>query len=684
VAELLFEIGTEEIPAGFLAQALHDLPRLMAARLDGARLAHGATQAVGTPRRLTVFVKDLAARQEDLAEDLTGPPTKAAFDKDGKPTKAAEAFAKKAGVEVAAIRRVQTDKGEYCAARREVAGRPARELLPELLGALIRELPFKKSMRWADHDEAFVRPVHWIIALLDGEVIPVEFAGVRSGAETRGHRFHDPAPVAVRSIAEYLDALAAHHVVVDPAARREIVAREVERLGREAGGTTVPDPGLVAEVANLVEWPVGVLGSFDPRFLEVPREVIVSAMRGHQRYFAVDDAAGALKHAFITVAGTAPRDPAVVRRGNERVLAARLSDARFFFAEDQKVTLADRAERLAGIVFINKLGTMAEKVARVRALAVGFAQVVDAPQGLVARAADLCKADLTTLMVGEFPELQGVMGREYARRQGEAPEVAEAILEHYLPRGAQDQLPRGLVGAVLAVADRMDSIVGCFGVGLQPTGSADPYALRRAALGVLQIVLARGWRVSLQDLAQGAARGYGKPAFTDAVPAVLDFLRGRLRGVLAENSPADVVDAVLAVGAADVVDAAARARALAELRQRADFEPVGVAFKRVANILKGEEVAAPAAGLTLPVAPAEQALEDAFAAVAGRAEQQIAAHEYAAALRDLSTLRAPVDTFFEGVLVMDPDPNLKQRRLWLLGRINRLFMRIADFRQLAV
>jgi glycyl-tRNA synthetase beta chain len=684
VAELLFEIGTEEIPAGFLAQALVDLPRLAAARLDGARLAHGAPVALGTPRRLTLLVKELAARQEDLAEDLTGPPKKAAFDKDGTPTRAAEAFAKKAGVDVSAIRIVQTDKGEYCAARREVAGRPARELLPELLAALIRELPFKKSMRWAERDEAFVRPVHWIVALLDGEVIPLEFAGVRSGAETRGHRFLAPAPVRVGSITEYEAALRAGHVMLDPAERRRVVEREIERLGREAGGTTVPDPGLVAEVANLVEWPLGILGSFDARFLEVPREVIISAMRGHQRYFAVNDAQGRLKDDFITIAGTVPRDPAVVRRGNERVLAARLADARFFFAEDQKVKLADRAARLAGIVFINKLGTMAEKVARVRALAVGFAQVVGAPVEEVARAAALCKADLTTQMVGEFPELQGVMGREYARRQGEAPAVADAIFEHYLPRGAQDQLAAGIVGAVLGVADRMDSIVGCFGVGLQPTGSADPYALRRAALGVLQTLLARGWRVSLKDLVRNAARGYEKPVFTEAEPAVLDFLRGRLRGILCEQLPADVVDAVLAVGAEDVVDAAVRARALAELRSQPDFEPIGVAFKRVANILKGAEVAAPPAGLALPVEPAEQALEEAFAAVAGRAEQQIAAHEYAAALRDLSSLRGPVDRFFDEILVMDPDPSLKQRRLWLLGRINRLFMRIADFRQLAV
>jgi glycyl-tRNA synthetase beta chain len=686
MAELLFEIGTEEIPAGFLTQALRDLPRLADKKLDGARLRHSPARAVGTPRRLTLVVDDLAERQEDLAEDLLGPPAKVAFDKDGKPTKAALAFARKAGVEVEAIRVVTTEKGDYCGARREVAGQGAAALLPELLLGLIREIPFKKSMRWADRDEAFVRPVHWILARFGGAVVPLEFAGVKSGDTTRGHRFEAPDAFAVGGFLDYQTKLRERGVVVDPAERRALVVAEIRRLEAETGVTVVDDPALVDEVTNLVERPTGLCGSFDAKFLEVPREVIIAAMRGHQRYFAMVDGAGQLANRFVTMAGTATRDPALVRRGNERVLAARLSDARFFYAEDQKVKLADRGATLGGMVFVNKLGTQAQRVARLRALAVGLAQVVGAEVDPVARAAELCKADLTTQMVGEFPELQGVMGRDYALRQGEPAEVADAILEHYLPRGASDQLPAGLVGAVLGVADRADAIVGCFGVGLQPTGSADPFALRRAALGILQIVLVRGWRLSLKDLAHNAARGYGQPRFDEAVPAVLEFFRGRLRGIFAETAPTDVVDAVLAAGFEDVVDAAARTRALAALRQQADFEPIGVAFKRVANILKGETVAADAAAeLTGPkIEPEEQALADAFAALEKRVAELIAEHAYDRALQDLSTLRPAVDLFFDKVLVMDPDPAIKARRLGLLGRINRLFTSIADFRQLSV
>jgi glycyl-tRNA synthetase beta chain len=684
MAELLFEIGTEEIPAGFLTQALEDLPRLAAKKLDAARLKHGEPRALGTPRRLTLVVADLAERQEDVAEDLVGPPAKVAF-KDGQPTKAAEAFAKKAGVDVSAIKIVPTEKGDYCSARREVAGQPARALLPEILGSLIRELPFKKSMRWAAHDEAFVRPVHWLLALFEGQVVPLEFAGVKSGNTTCGQRFLSPDPVVVTDFLDYREKLRKGHVVVDRAHRRKMVVDEIARLEAESGVKVIDDPGLVDEVTNLVEHPWGVCGSFDEKFLEVPREVIVTAMRSHQRYFAMVDGAGQLVNRFVTMAGTKTRDMDLVRRGNERVLAARLSDARFFFAEDQKVKLDERAGRLGGVVFINKLGTQAERVARVRALALGLAQVVGAEVAQVARAAELCKVDLTTQMVGEFPELQGVMGREYALRQGEDPAVADAILEHYLPRGASDRLPDGLVGAVLGVADRVDAIVGCFGVGLQPTGSADPFALRRAALGILQIVLARGWRLSLKDLALNAARGYAKPQFADVVPAVLDFFKGRLRGVFTEVNPTDVVDAALAAGFDDVVDARERTKALAALRQRADFEPIGVAFKRVANILKGEAVAEGPAGLTGPkIEPEEQALADAFASLEQRVGALVAAHDYAAALQDLTTLRPAVDLFFDKVLVMDPDPAIKARRLGLLGRINRLFKSIADFRQLSV
>jgi len=685
MAELLFEIGSEEIPAAALGRALEDLASLAEKKLTAARLTHSGVRVLGTPRRLALIVHDVAERQEDLVEELIGPPARVAFDGQGQPTKAALAFAAKVGVDVAALKVVPTEKGDYLGARRETRGRQAEELLPDVLAGILRELPFKKSMRWADHDETFVRPVRWLLALFGGRVVPVTFAGVTSGNTTRGHRFLFPEPFPVATAEEYVAKLRERSVIVDPRERRNMVLAELRRVEQETGFRVIPDDGLVDEVTHLVEYPVGLCGAFAEEFLEVPKEVIIAAMRGHQRYFAMVDDASRLVNRFVTIAATPAQDMSLVRRGNERVLAARLADARFFYAEDQKVPLVERVARLEGMVFVGKLGNQAQRVKRIRALALGLAQVVGADLDHVARAAELCKADLTTQMVGEFPELQGVMGRDYALRQGEPAEVAQALYEHYLPRGATDVLPEGLVGAVLGVADRADTIVGCFGVGLQPTGSADPYALRRAAIGILQIILARKWRLSLKDLAYNAARGYENKKFMEAVPDVLEFFKGRLRGLLAESAPTDVVEAVLAVGAEDAVDALARAKALAGLKQREDFEPIATTFKRVANILKGEEVSDVPLDFDGPsVEPEEKALWEAFRSIEERVRAKIAAHEYDGALLDLVGLRPPVDLFFDKVLVMAEDPLLRGRRLGLLGRINRLFASIADFRQLAV
>jgi glycyl-tRNA synthetase beta chain len=687
-ADLLLEIGCEEIPAGFLARALGEWPALAAARLGAARLEQQGIACLGTPRRLTLIVRGLAAQQPDVTAEITGPPAKAGFDAAGRPTKAAIGFAQKNGVGVDAIRTVELPgKGAYLVVTRREVGVATTTLLPGLLAELIREIPWKKSMRWAGFDEAFVRPVHWIVALYGGEVVPLSILGVKSGRESRGHRFLAPQAIALAgSEADYKQKLRQAFVIVDPAARRTMIEAELGRVAEEERVAIRLDSALLDEVVNLVEYPQAVGGSFGGEFLEVPAEVIVSAMRAHQRYFATEKD-GRLAPRFITVAGTVTRDVKVVRAGNERVLGARLSDARFFFREDRAVGLGKMAERLGGVVFQKDLGTVGEKVERLgrhvaaRALA-GDAAAFD-------RARALCKADLLSKMVGEFPDLQGIMGGHYARLAGEPEAVASAIVEHYLPRSAADGLPKTAAGAALGIADRMDTIVGCFAVGLRPTGSADAFGLRRATLAVLNLLLARSWRTPLSTLVDEAAAALaGKIRWNDERRAeVLEFFRGRLRGLLCESRglAADAVDAALAAGALDVPDAAARAQAVSRLRDRPDFEPLAVAFKRVANILRsdgGEKAGEPDVGRL--VHPSERALWQAFSAARGRVGTLLGERAYDQALAELASLKPAVDRFFDDVLVMDKDPGIKQNRLALLGAINSTFLHIADFRQLAV
>ncbi|HJZ87923.1 MAG TPA: glycine--tRNA ligase subunit beta [Polyangia bacterium] len=669
--DLLLEIGCEEIPARFLADALPELERRASALFAQAQLAAARVQTLGTPRRLALCVHGLAARQPDVDETLVGPPVNAG-------AKAAEAFAKKYRLDRSAIQEQDTDKGRRLVARRQVRGQETAKLLPELVAGLIRDLPWPKSMRWGDHPETFVRPVHWLVALFDGEVVPIEFAGVRAGRASRGHRFLAGQPFDASSIEGWRSELRKRHVIVDPVERRQLIEAELLRIERETRLKVRPDPALLEEVTNLVEYPVGVSGSFDERFLEVPEPVIVSALRSHQRYFAMTTPAGKLAHQFVTIAGTVVKDPAVVAHGNERVLRARLSDARFFFDEDRKLRLSEWAQKLEGIVWIKQLGTMRQKVERVFDYARVLATMLGVESAKVGLAAQLAKADLPTHMVGEFPELQGTIGSAYARLEGIDREVADAIAEHYRPRGADDRPAEGPVGAVLAIADRLDSLVGIFKAGLAPTGSADPYGARRAALGILATLLAHNWHVSLGNQCERVAVLFGAP---DGVPAVLEFLRGRLRGLFADEFPADVVDAVLAADSDDPVDARARVRALSVLRPRADFEPLGVAIKRVGNILKG---GAPGAALdpALLREPAEKALFEAAGAIRRRVEPHLAAHQYDDALRELATFKAPVDTFFDQVFVMDKDAQIRDNRLALLASINQLFLRVADFRQL--
>lgn len=692
-ADLLFEIGCEEIPAKMLARALVDLPGLVEARLAAARLSHGGVRALGTPRRLAVIVKVLADRQPDLDEEVIGPPVGAAFAADGSVTKAGQGFAAKNGVAPESLlkKEVAGKKGQYVVAQRHVAGTETRGLLPALLAELITAIPWPKSQRWGWTKVAFVRPVQWLVALYGGEVVSVEFAGIASGRTSRGHRFLHTGGVEIANASGYVETLRATHVVVDPDERRRVVVDELDRLARETTTRIRPDDALVAEVIHLGEWPVGVSGSFDPSFLEVPEEMIVTAMRNHQRYFAMEDAAGKLAPRFATMMATIVKDPTVVARGNQKVLASRLSDAKFFFGQDRKKSFEEWNTVLDAVVFQAKLGdhakTIGHKIRRLETIAGTLAAAVNADEALVRTAARFAKSDLASSAVGEFPELQGVMGRHYAAHFGHA-DIAAAIDEHWWPKGQGGALPATVAGALIALADRMDTIVGCFAVGLEPSGSADPLGLRRAAIGIWQILLARpAWAdlfLPLFTETRTALAGHGV-TLADNAP-VDEFLRARLRGIFIDQGiTAQDADAALAQDWKNPIDARARALACAKISKEARE-----VFKRVANILddaRGKKLGIPTAVDPAKFVAADNVEHRLFAAVtAAQAREKPLRDErnYTAVFESLESLRPTVAAFFDkgGVMVMDPDPALRDNRLALLHWFITPYMTIADFRLL--
>ncbi len=680
--ELFLEIGTEEIPAGFLPKAMVDMEMLIRKEFEAARLEFGAVRAFATPRRLALAVSDVAEQQPTLQIKAMGPAKQHAFDASGNPTKAAEGFARGQGVAVGELKIVATDKGEYLCAEKEEAGRPTAELLREILPRLINGIAFKKSMRWKDLEVRFARPVHWLVALYGGEVVPVSFGDLHSGNRSRGHRFMAPQEFVVAGCDDWLGKCREHFVTADHAERKATIRRQVEETATAAGGRVSMDENLLDEVTYLVEDPTPLCGTFEERFLALPRELLVTTMRTHQRYFTVEGHDGKLQNKFITVANTRAEDPEVVIRGNGRVIRARFSDAMFFWEEDRKAKLETRLEALKNVIYQAKLGTSFEKVERFTSLAKGLAACFEpAAVDLTVRAARLAKCDLETKMVYEFPELQGIMGREYARLEGENPRIVQAIFEHHLPVEAGGALPQDNVGAFVSVADKIDTICGCFGVGLIPTGSADPYALRRCAIGILNILLERGYRQSVPALVEQSlellAAKLTRPR--DQVQAeVVEFIRLRLVNMLTQRGfAADVVEAVLTARFDDPLDAVARVEALASLKAQAGFEPLAVAFKRVGNIIKGG-VDAPL-NASLFEADCERVLAEATAQAGVAVQAAVAAGDYAAALQAIAALRVPVDAFFDGVMVMAENAEVRSNRLALLTSAGRLFEGIADF-----
>jgi glycyl-tRNA synthetase beta chain len=686
--ELLLEIGTEEIPARFIPGALKSLEELADKALAAARIEHGPCRGMGNPRRLMLHVKEVAERQPDSVRVTLGPPKSVAYDAAGKPTKAAAGFAKAQGVDVDSLTISVTDKGEYICATVEEKGKEAGEVLSEILPKLILSVPFPKSMRWMDREIRFARPIHWIVAVLGGDVVPFEIDGIKSGNLTRGHRFMSPGAFRVNDFEYYMHQTKDNFTIVDQDARREMVRSQIAQAASAIGAKALPDDGLLEEVSYLVEYPVTVLGSFDKTFLSLPREALVNSMREHQRYFALTDGDGSLMPNFITISNTKAEDMDVVRAGNERVLRARLSDAKYFFETDMKRRLSDRVDDLKRVLFQKELGTVHDKTMRIVGLSeyvsrafFGDREVEEAAK----RAALLCKADLVTSMVYEFPNLQGIMGGEYARRTGEGEDVAKAIVEHYMPRFSGDDVPSGAAGTTVSVADKMDTIAGIFSIGKTPTGSEDPYALRRQALGVIAIIYKWGVRVSLRALISKAVElvGVAEGKRPGLEAEILEFFRARVNNQLtSEGFLYDIVDAVLARDFDDIIDVRARVSALSGFRGDPEFASFITAFKRVANIIP--EGFTGTLDEALIREPAEKELHGHYLEVKDEVSRMIEAGEYDGALRRIAAIRPFVDKFFDDVMVMDKDPAVRDNHLALMGLLAGMFLHVADLKKIVI
>lgn len=685
--DLVFEIGTEELPSSAVYAAIEQLNVNVPAALDDARLQYGTVTVFATPRRIAMLVSELAERQSDSVTTAKGPAAKAAFDAEGRPTPAAIGFARGKGVPVESLQVVDDENGSYVYATVETAGVAAVEVLPELLGRLIEGLEWARSQRWGTSTVRFPRPVRWLLALYGDEVVPVTFGDLTAGRVTRGHRFLAAGPISLSTAAGYAGALEGAYVLVDQERRARVLREGIEAQGASAGGRAVIAEKTFAEVVNLVEWPTVAIGTFDEEFLAVPREMLENAMGSHQRYFAVERADGSLDNRFVVAHNGDPaRTPQIVS-GHERVIRARLSDAAFFYHEDLKVPLEGWLPRLDTVVFQVKLGSMSAKIARIERLSERIAAMLGAPADEAAfalRAAHLAKADLVTNAVVEFTDLQGVMGRYYALAAGEEPGVAHAIEEHYRPRFSGDALPASLAGRIVSIADKTDTICGIFAAGMAPKGSADPFALRRGAIGVLQMML-DGTAVTLDELiAEALAPLAGALEFDVEATgtAVRDFFVTRLEKILRDRGHAyDTVDAVLAVAADDPADALARCEALTFFRESSDaMEDLSVAYTRAKNLAKPELGTATDATLMGGEEGALAAALDDAERTTGSLMEQCA---YSAVLEAFSGLRAPIDSFFDAVLVMDPDPALRDNRLRLLNRFVAVFGAYADFSRLA-
>jgi len=694
MSNLLLEIGSEEIPAGYIAPALNALSSALLQKLTDARIDHGSAEVYATPRRLAVKVADVADKQKSIQSEVIGPPARIGFDDQGNPTTAALKFAEKVGLPVKKLVVKETPRGAYLAAVMRQRGLATRTLLKDILPQVILSIPFPKKMRWADLDIEFARPIHTILALLGNKVIRFKLGNITSSRYTNGHSFMNAKKIRLEAPEDYLSTLSSAQVMADMQQRRSKLGHDIAAVARQLNGSILPDEELVDIVNNLVEYPVVVAGNFDKEFLEVPDEVLINAMREHQKYFAVVDKDNKLMPCFIAVNNTVARDMAIVAKGHERVLRARLADAQFFYQGDLNISNDQRVQMLKKVLFQADLGSVYEKIERIArigefiAAAVELksapaAEIVDLKKH-VARAAMLSKSDLVCQVVGEFPKLQGIMGRVYATVAGESPLVATAIEEHYRPVYSGAALPETPVGAILSIADKIDSICGCFSVGLVPTGASDPYALRRQGIGILQIMKDQGFSLALSDLIAESLRHFSPENLPAVQAQVAAFLRNRLTNLLVDDGfSKDTVAAVLSAAADNIPDTWCRVGALELLKTKPDFEPLAVAFKRVVNIIKkADDITMQAPDQKLFQHESETALLNAYEQVKNRVEYDLANGLYDQALVNIASLRDPVDAFFEGVMVMAEDIQVRRNRLALLDMIADLFGKLADFSKL--
>ena len=707
-ADFLVELGTEELPPKALLALSESFRDGLVTRIEAAGLAHGKVEAFATPRRLAVRVKRLALQAPEQKIQRRGPPVAAAFDNAGAPTRAATAFAQSCGVALEALGREADPKGNECLSYTGVKpGEAASALLPAFVAEALDQLPIPKRMRWGAGEAQFVRPVHTLLLLLGRDVIPATILGVAAGNETRGHRFHCSKLLRIGTPAAYERTLESRgFVVADFAARRERIRSGVVSLAAEQGGRALVSDALLDEVTSLNEWPVPLAGRFEDRFLSLPRELLVSVLQDHQRYFPVEGTDGKLLPWFITVSNVASTDMNVVRTGNERVVRPRLSDAAFFWEQDRKSPLASRAAALDAVTFQAQLGSIGDKVRRIAPLARAIAARIDADGALAERAARLAKCDLVTNLVGEFPELQGIMGRYYATADGEPAEVAVAIAEHYQPRGASDATPASRTGLAVALADRIDTLTGIFAIGQKPSGTKDPFALRRAAIGIGRMIYEHRLPLDVVDLIEDSLRAHavfeapvaagGKmlPARDVVAAQVYDYVLERQRNAWLEPPDGgppipgitpEACDAVIAVRPRSPLDFDARLRALLDFLRLPEAASLTAANKRIANLLKksaGGDTGSTSIDSTRLTAGAER---DLFAALQGLMHSvpgHVAGGDYAAAFTELARLRPAVDAFFDQVMVMDPDPALRANRLALLSALQKLFGGIADLSRL--
>jgi glycyl-tRNA synthetase beta chain len=692
--DFLVEIGTEELPPKALRSLMEAFGEQLVSGIDEARLAHDDVQVFASPRRLAVLVRSLAGKQEDRKVEQKGPPTRIAFDKDGNPTPAANAFATKCGVEVSELGRNQTDKGEWLSYDKVEAGKTVSELLPELIERALNALPIPRRMRWGAGDAEFVRPVHWIILLHGENIISAKVLGIDAGNQSRGHRFHSSGTITIKSPGSYLETLEKEgFVIADFERRREMVRTGVDAAAATAGGVVVEGDSLYDEVAALVEWPVPVLGSFEEKFLKLPRETVISTLTGHQRYFPVADNGGKLLPKFITVANLESKDPEQVRDGNERVIRPRLADAAFFWDSDRQKPLDSRIEGLRDVVYQQGLGSVHDKSQRVAAIAGWIASALGHKPENVARAALLAKCDLITGLVGEFPELQGTMGGYYAIESGEPEAVATAISEHYRPRFAGDDLPASVDGQILAVADKLDTLAGVFSIGKRPSGNRDPFGLRRAALGIVRVLIEGGLDVSLKAMITEAIKQQPKPKKGADKGADIDadlysFITDRLRAYFLDRDPGlkvETFDAVMVRQPSSLLDFDRRLAAVQTFARLEQAESLAAANKRIANILrKAGDPEGLGVKKKLLQDSAELALFSALENVDKKIQPLLAKRAYADVLNQLADLRDPVDRFFDDVMVMTDDEAVRNNRLALLGELRALFLNVADISRLSI